>query len=221
MATQVDLGKIRPVWKGDWAASTAYEQNDMVKEGVHSYICTAAHTSGSTFTTTNWSLIAAGVEFPTQAGNTDKFLTTDGSTISWGDVPAGVEIFKTSGDMSSVSTGNFISVYLDFTPSVNCKGLFGWSVAYRSQGGAGYNYFTPTICNTSNTRLHDIQTYGGGTNKGNDTWNKGVGSMVSPNYIMTAGTTYRFRIWFETSVSINTANDYGDDVHLSVICYPV
>jgi len=86
MATQVDLGKIRPVWKGDWAASTAYEQNDMVKEGVDSYICTTAHTSGSTFADTNWDILALGAEIPAQSGNSGKVLKTDGTDLEWGDV---------------------------------------------------------------------------------------------------------------------------------------
>jgi hypothetical protein len=85
MATQVDLGKIRPVWKGNWAASTAYEQNDMVKEGVDSYICIAAHTSGSTFADTNWDILALGAEIPAQTGYAGKALITDGTNMSWGD----------------------------------------------------------------------------------------------------------------------------------------
>jgi hypothetical protein len=84
MATQVDLGKIRPVWKGNWAASTAYEQNDMVKVGPDSYICTAAHTSGSTFSDTNWDTLAVGAELPSQTGNSGLVLKTDGSNLSWG-----------------------------------------------------------------------------------------------------------------------------------------
>lgn len=84
MATQVDLGKIRPVWKGDWAASTAYEQNDMVKVGVDSYICTVAHTSGSTFADTNWDILALGAEIPSQTGNGGLVLKTDGTNMSWG-----------------------------------------------------------------------------------------------------------------------------------------
>jgi hypothetical protein len=87
MATQVDLGKIRPVWKGDWAASTAYEQNDMVKEGVDSYICTAAHTSGSTFSDTNWDILALGAEMPDQTGNAGEFLTTNGTSMTWAALP--------------------------------------------------------------------------------------------------------------------------------------
>jgi hypothetical protein len=85
MATQVDLGKIRPVWKGDWTSSTAYEQNDMIRHGVNSYICVTAHTSGGSFSDANWNVIAYGAELPAQSGNSGKVLVTDGSSLSWGD----------------------------------------------------------------------------------------------------------------------------------------
>jgi hypothetical protein len=85
MAT-IDLGKIKPVWKGDWAGSTAYEKNDMVLEGVNSYICTTAHTSSGTFSsdTANWDIMAYGAELPAQSGNAGKSLVTDGTSLSWG-----------------------------------------------------------------------------------------------------------------------------------------
>lgn len=92
MAT-VDLGKLKPVWKGTWAGSTSYEKDDMVQEGVNSYICTTAHTSdASTFSndSANWDTMATGANIPTQTGNSGKVLKTDGSSLSWGDgLPTG------------------------------------------------------------------------------------------------------------------------------------
>lgn len=86
MAT-IDLGKIKPVWKGTWAGSTAYEKNDMVAQGVNSYICTTAHTSdASTFgnDSANWDVMATGADIPSQSGNAGKGLVTDGTNLSWG-----------------------------------------------------------------------------------------------------------------------------------------
>jgi hypothetical protein len=113
MATQVDLGKIRPVWKGDWAASTAYEQNDMVKVGVDSYICTAAHTSGSTFADTNWDILALGAEMPDQTGNSGEFLTTNGTSMEWAALPP-------SDDASALTQG---TLDVDRLPSGTIVGL--------------------------------------------------------------------------------------------------
>jgi hypothetical protein len=85
--TQIDLGKIKPIWKGDWATGTAYEKNDMVKHGANSYIATAAHTAGATFAgdSASWDTMATGADIPSQSGQSGKALTTDGSTLSWGD----------------------------------------------------------------------------------------------------------------------------------------
>lgn len=102
MTTTVDLGKVRPVWKGTWSGSTAYEVHDMVKEGVDSYICTTGHTSGSTFSATNWDYLSQGAQIPDQSGNAGEFLTTDGTNLSWGAVPSAYglqsqQVFSTAG----------------------------------------------------------------------------------------------------------------------------
>ena len=45
--------------KGTWAASTVYNTGDIVYLNGNSYICTANHTSGTSFSTTNWNLVAS------------------------------------------------------------------------------------------------------------------------------------------------------------------
>lgn len=128
MPTQVDLGKIRPVWKGDWAATTAYEQNDMVKEGVDSYICTVAHTSGSVFADTNWNIIAQGAEIPLQTGNEGKTLVTDGSSLSWGSgfdelTDVGVLIDNAGGEGPAGPSSNAIAQRYGQTAIFNSSNL--------------------------------------------------------------------------------------------------
>ena len=89
---QIDLGKIKPVWKGAWAGSTVYEKNDMVSESNNSYICTAAHTAdASTFSndSANWDIMATGSNLPVQTGNSGKVLQTDGSALSWAEASSG------------------------------------------------------------------------------------------------------------------------------------
>ena len=44
--TEFVLGKIKFTWQGDWAVSTAYEKDDIVKFGGNTYVCTTGHTSG-------------------------------------------------------------------------------------------------------------------------------------------------------------------------------
>ena len=45
--------------KGAWTASTVYNTGDIVYLNGNSYICTANHTSGTSFSTTNWNLVAS------------------------------------------------------------------------------------------------------------------------------------------------------------------
>lgn len=45
--------------KGTWKASTIYNTGDIVYLNGNSYICTTNHTSGTSFSTTNWNLVAS------------------------------------------------------------------------------------------------------------------------------------------------------------------
>ena len=39
------LGRIKFKWRGNWATSTAYLIDDVIKYGGNTYVCTASHTS--------------------------------------------------------------------------------------------------------------------------------------------------------------------------------
>lgn len=112
MAT-INLGRIKPVWQGLWAASTAYVKDDIVRYDVDSYICTTSHTSSADFATdsANWDLVAQGSTIPSQTGNAGTFLTTDGTDLSWG----GSDFVKLASIDSTTSvTGiGFPSVFSD------------------------------------------------------------------------------------------------------------
>ena len=60
----ISLGKVKFNWKGDWATSTAYVKDDVVKYGPNVYTCITAHTSQSTFSpdSAKWELMVAGLE---------------------------------------------------------------------------------------------------------------------------------------------------------------
>ena len=99
MAT-IDLGKIKQVFRGTYNNATAYVPDDLVTftdTGITStYICTTASTgnnpsSGGT-AHANWAYLAKGVAdpIPSQSGQSGKFLTTNGSTLSFDTVSAGI-----------------------------------------------------------------------------------------------------------------------------------
>ena len=95
MAT-IDLGKIKQVFRGTYNNATAYAVDDLVvftdTAITSTYICTTASTgnnpsSGGT-AHANWAYIAKGVTnpIPSQSGHSGKFLTTNGSALSFGTV---------------------------------------------------------------------------------------------------------------------------------------
>ena len=51
-------------WRGDWATSTSYRNDDIVKYGANTYLCTTQHTSsGTTLDETKFTLFVSGLEF--------------------------------------------------------------------------------------------------------------------------------------------------------------
>jgi hypothetical protein len=75
-------------WEGQWLTATAYQVGDAIQQSGSAYICVIAHTSG-TFATDlaalRWQLVAQA-NLPTQTGNSGKYLTTNGTSASWGNV---------------------------------------------------------------------------------------------------------------------------------------
>ena len=112
MAT-VNLGRIKPVFRGAYSGSTAYVVDDIVTSGGSSYICIQAHGAGTQAVnqTAYWTQMAAGgtdvaTTITTQgdllyrdgsglarlaAGTSGQFLKTQGSGANpvWGDVAGG------------------------------------------------------------------------------------------------------------------------------------
>ena len=78
MAT-VNLGRIKPIWKGAWSNSTAYVVDDIVSHSNQSYICIQAGTNQNPSTATAyWSILAAKGTDGTDVGAT---LTTQGDVL--------------------------------------------------------------------------------------------------------------------------------------------
>ena len=52
------------IWRGDWQTSTSYRNDDIVKYGANTYLCTTQHTSsGTTLDETKFTLFVSGLEF--------------------------------------------------------------------------------------------------------------------------------------------------------------
>jgi len=222
MATTVDLGKVRPVWKGTWSGSTAYEVHDMVKEGVNSYICTTGHTSSGTFSndSANWDTMATGADIPSQTGNSGNFLKTDGSTLSWADTGGAILQVRyvrwSPSGTYTLPNGSPISPGLDitFTPQSSTSTILHvWTGAIQQNGSA----------NNMNVEFYRDGSHVGGSNH--------AGAMLEDNTYMvkveqnvhiadmstghTAGTAHNYQVYTWTSNSaFNVANDQS---HLHIL----
>ena len=71
-----NLGRLKFNWRGEWAGTTAYVKDDVVRKDANSYICLLAHTSGTWSTdlaATKWELMIPGA--------TGSATTTDGDMV--------------------------------------------------------------------------------------------------------------------------------------------
>ena len=77
MAT-LNLGRIKPVFRGAYAGGTAYVVDDIVTSGNETFICILASTGNATSNATYWTKLAAKGTDGTDVGAT---LTTSGDIL--------------------------------------------------------------------------------------------------------------------------------------------
>ena len=147
MAT-IDLGKIKQVFRGTYNNATAYVPDDLVTftdgQITSTYICTTASTgnnpsSGGT-AHANWAYIAKGVAdpIPSQSGQSGKFLTTNGSALSFGTVAQRIVDIKTVRYTTSASFN---------TGSTNLAGANVFYFPYTSNAMLQLNYARTSTSN--------------------------------------------------------------------------
>lgn len=103
-------------FRGVWQANTAYSPYDVVTSGGQTYVATAAFTSGTSFTSANWTLMAA-----------------QGATGAAGVAgPAGPTTPASASVIGAVKPGSGLSVAADGT-----LGLTAVALSTLAQGGAG------------------------------------------------------------------------------------
>ena len=161
MAT-IDLGKIKQVWRGTYNNSTAYTVDDLVEytdSGVTStYICVANSTgnapSSSGTAHASWNYVAKGVAdpIPSQSGNADKVLKTNGSVLSWG-----------TGSDPQRTAGAWVNINADAgTPAARDS----YNVSSITDHGDGQHTvnFTASCANTHYCVVGGCASYISGTN---------------------------------------------------------
>ena len=80
MAT-LNLGRIKPVFRGAYAGGTAYVVDDIVTSGNETFICIQASTGNATSNASYWTKLAAKGADGTNGTDVSTTLTTDGDVL--------------------------------------------------------------------------------------------------------------------------------------------
>jgi len=147
------LGRIKFVWQGNWATSTAYVPDDIVAVGGQVYICVTAHTSSALFSTdltsAYWQLAAGGLNWKGAWAASTLYQIND--LVQWGGTVYACNTSHTSATYTSptyLGLENDQSKWTAFATSFSWQGAWAISTRYKVRdivyyGGISY------VCNTS------------------------------------------------------------------------
>jgi len=115
MAT-VNLGRIKPVFRGAYNSSTAYVVDDIVTDSNETFICILASTGNATSNATYWTKLAAKGTDGTDVGTTlttqGDILYRDGSGLQRLAAGTNGQVLKTGGSGANPSWGTLSSDYV-------------------------------------------------------------------------------------------------------------
>jgi hypothetical protein len=131
------------VYLGEWTDSVRYKENDIVKYGSGSWICTTNHTSDTTFDDTKWSVFVEGLEFEDSWNSLTVYQI--GDVVTYGGYSY---IAKTNNSNSNPSTGATATIdWQLYTTGFNFVGDWNNSTTYKVGDVVrlgGYTYLSIT-----------------------------------------------------------------------------
>jgi len=139
---------------GDWAASTFYKLNDLVKFGAYQYRCILQHTSGGTFSIgSNWSVYTEGFQFEDSYSSGTQYQ--DGDVVTYG----GYAYIFVSSTPATGSTPSAASSDWDLlAPGFTATGDYSAGTAYKTGqtiNFGGWSY----VCVTDTTAAQSPYTH--------------------------------------------------------------
>tara|TARA_R100001082_G_scaffold19693_2_gene9621 strand:+ start:939 stop:1844 length:906 start_codon:yes stop_codon:yes gene_type:complete len=196
MAT-VNLGRIKPVFRGAYSGSTAYVVDDIVTHGNESFICIQAHGAGTQATsqTSYWTKLAAKGTDGTDVGTTittqGDILYRDGSGLQRLAKGTAAQVLKMntaanapewgnlSSDFVKIDSGSFSSV-----GSVDLDGTAKWGTSgtYARHFMVFYN-----MVFSESTDIYGRQIDSGTVNTGGSVYSSAVSQRNSGNTSNSAG----------------------------------
>ena len=183
-------------FKGNWAGSTFYKLNDLVKFGAYQYRCKLQHTSGSTFAIgSNWEVFTEGLQWEDSYNSGTEYQ--EGDVVTYG----GYTYVYTNVTPSTGNTPTDNSYWDVITTGYNNTGDYSHGTSYKTgdvvrYGGYVYvsktNHSSQYPANTdgsTNSTYWDLLIkgfdYQSGAYNGATTYNIGdVVRYVSTSYVM-------------------------------------
>ena len=153
------LGRIRFVWKGQWAQSTAYIKDDVIRYGGKTFICQVSHTSDADFYTdldfvpSKWNQLSDGQEWKGD-WDTDTFYSVN-DIVKYGGRLYICNTSHTSASTTTLGLEDDQASWDLFADGLDWKG--DWTITTRYKVSdvvrhGGYTY----VCNTAHTSTDSV-----------------------------------------------------------------
>ena len=134
-------------FKGDWAGSTFYKLNDLVKYGAYQYRCILQHTSGGSFAIgSNWVVYSEGLQFEDTYSSGTTYQ--DGDVVNYG----GYTYIYVNATPAAGQTPTDNAYWDILTTGFKMQGVYSASTAYKTGDVVKYG---------GNTYVFDVNTTAG------------------------------------------------------------
>jgi len=139
-------------FKGNWAGSTFYKLNDLVKYGAYQYRCILQHTSASDFAIgSNWQVYSEGLQWEDSynAGTTYQ----DGDVVSYG----GYTYVYVNATPSAGNTPTDNSYWDVITTGYNNTGVYNFATTYKTGDVVQYGGYV-FVANANHSGQYPVDT---------------------------------------------------------------
>lgn len=141
-------------FKGNWAGSTFYKLNDLVKYGAYQYRCKLQHTSASTFALgSNWEVYAEGLQWEDSYSSSTTYQ--DGDVVTYG----GYTYVYVNATPSSGNTPTDNTYWDVVTTGYNNSGTYSHGTAYKTGDVVQYGGYV-YVANANHSSQYPANTDG-------------------------------------------------------------
>ena len=238
MAT-INLGRVKPVFRGAYAGGTAYVVDDIVTSGNETFICIQASTGNATSNASYWTKLAAkgtdGTDVSTTLTTQGDILYRDGSGLQRLGAGTNGQFLKTLGTGANPAWADLSAGIKQI--KLSPAGTTQYTVGNTNYTDVGANYqVTITPTSASNriliyTQFADQGSSAGRTfytfSKSGDSSGNGdiitQGGFANVENINTAGNGFTSGMWIDNSIASTNALTYklqmatnGNNSHVNV-----